>query len=69
MDSRTASRAFRRTRGMPVAPPPKPIEPLAPYVDRSDWQRPLSGRFWVLLWLGMMALTALGVALTIGWRP
>jgi hypothetical protein len=68
MNRRTAP-AARRHRGMLVAPPARPIEPLAPYVDRSEWQAPVNARFWVLLWLGMLALTALGVALTIGWRP
>ena len=67
----------RRNRGMPVAPakqvydprPQRTIDPLAPYVDRSEWQRPMSTRLWVSLWLAMLALTALGVALTLGWRP
>ena len=66
----TARRSHaRRLRGMPVAPPPRTIDPLPPYVDRSEWQRPLSTRFWVSLWLAMLALTALGAALTLGWRP
>jgi hypothetical protein len=59
----------RRNRGMPVAPPARPILPLEPIVDRSEWQRPASARFWVLLWLAMLALTVLGAALALGWRP